>query len=492
MNLPWIDKGNQIYRGVLIFQFILTLVIGFLTDSLLLGGIVGAVILALPLALFAFDKHAAYTRHVAVIATQLFAALHIQQSMGATYMHFEIFAVMAVTTVYRDWKVVLSSVLVVAIHHIGFFFMQLSGAPTIVFESGDLQFSVLVIHALFAIAEGIILGFMAVQARNDGDAAQELSEAISTIMKDEGKFNINVKTSNKTQSLQEFSSLIAAFSDFIGQTKQVTSSISDMSDEVEALARNVKQASFDTSGQVTTIAAATEEMTVNNTAVAESALGVADLSKKAKGATDKAKVAVEESNNELSILQGDLAQTSGAIGNLAEKCFQIESVMASIKAISEQTNLLALNAAIESARAGEHGRGFAVVADEVRQLAMRTKENTEQISDITATLITESKQSVENMQQCVSKSQNVSSSSNAAKEMIDTVVEHITSVTQNIDSVSSAIKEQSIAATEIAKSTGLLDNTSQSLSENSEATERTFTALKDEIVSLEHQLTRFV
>lgn len=491
MFFPWTSKGHKVYTGVLSFQFVMTLIIGLLTDSFTMGFIVGLFILLLPLALFNFAKEASYTKHAAVIASQLFVALHIQQAMGATYMHFEIFAVMAVTIVYRDWKVVLSSVLFVAIHHVGFYSLQVSGSSVFIFEAQYLMLYILAIHAFFAIAEGVVLGVLAKQSYDDGFAAFELTEAICNIMKDEGKFNINVEMASNNDSSKNFSNLMHGFSYVIDQAQQVSANLDIVAMEVEALSSEVKQASLDTSGQVSTIAAATEEMTVNNQSVSDRALAVNTLSQDARDSSNEAKKVVEDSNREVALLQAELTQTSATISNLAEKCFQIENVMASIKAISEQTNLLALNAAIESARAGEHGRGFAVVADEVRQLAMRTKSNAEQISEITAALISESKLSVDNMQICLEKSGKVSDSSDSAKEMIETVVGNISSVSENISSVSVAIKEQSLVSTEIASSTSELELTSQSLSRNADATGASIVNLKAEILKLRNELTKF-
>ncbi|MDX2503136.1 MAG: methyl-accepting chemotaxis protein [Gammaproteobacteria bacterium] len=72
---------------------------------------------------------------------------------------------------------------------------------------------------------------------------------------------------------------------------------------------------------------------------------------------------------------------------LSEASNEISEVTTFIAGVADKTNLLALNAAIEAARAGEAGRGFAVVADEVRNLAVDTKEATDNIARIIKKLL---------------------------------------------------------------------------------------------------------
>lgn len=71
-----------------------------------------------------------------------------------------------------------------------------------------------------------------------------------------------------------------------------------------------------------------------------------------------------------------------AINAIDKSSKDIAEIIKIIDNISSQTNLLALNATIESARAGDAGKGFAVVATEVRELADKSSETVNNISEI--------------------------------------------------------------------------------------------------------------
>ncbi len=100
--------------------------------------------------------------------------------------------------------------------------------------------------------------------------------------------------------------------------------------------------------------------------------------------------------------------TSNAIESLNEHSVRMNDVITMIAGIAEQTNLLALNAAIEAARAGDQGRGFAVVADEVRTLAANTKDATDEITSMIASITSETKKMLvdsEQMREMTNESQ---------------------------------------------------------------------------------------
>jgi methyl-accepting chemotaxis protein len=113
------------------------------------------------------------------------------------------------------------------------------------------------------------------------------------------------------------------------------------------------------SNEVQTVAAATEELSAS----------VVEITRRVQNASGMAQEAVREAQAADASVQG-----------LAAAAQEIGQVVQLITDIAAQTNLLALNATIEAARAGEAGKGFAVVASEVKSLASQTTQATENIS----------------------------------------------------------------------------------------------------------------
>lgn len=493
MSLPWVSKANKIFAGVLLVQFLIGLFIAAINGSWSEAFLVGIPVVVFPLLLLWKLPDESLTHHVVAIAVQLMVALHVQQTYGLTELHFEIFVLLAFLSFYRDWKVILTSVLVVAIHHILFFALQQGESSSLyVFEEGHVSFSILVIHALFALVEAGVLMYVAYTSRAEAMAALTLSDSVEKILKDESEVDLTIALKEDENNLEDFNRLISSFRQIIEQSKRVSADVLQLSSHVDSISQSVNQSSQSSSQQVDLIATATEQMTVTNTDVAHRAGEASQHAQEAHSQTNNAKNIILETHHEIDVLRQDISNTAHTIDELANRCNHIEEVMTAIKAISDQTNLLALNAAIESARAGEHGRGFAVVADEVRTLAIKTRENADEISQVTSSLIEDARVSVNQMHSCIEKVGDAVGSSVQACDVMDVIVEGISSMSDNITSVAAATEQQSSVSDSIAESTQQLHKDTFQQRQDIEATQRDMGDLKQKVELLNQALAKFV
>ncbi len=134
--------------------------------------------------------------------------------------------------------------------------------------------------------------------------------------------------------------------------------LAELANVAASQANMASQAAEDTAFKISTIAAATEQLSA---AIEEMHTQTAASAKMTYEAVSHSK------------------QTNANIHVLSQAVEKIGSVVGLISEIAAQTNLLALNATIEAARAGEMGKGFAVVASEVKSLAVQTAKATADI-----------------------------------------------------------------------------------------------------------------
>lgn len=465
MHYPWIKDSQRIFRVVILCQFLISIVIGIITGELLPAFLFGIPIAAVPIILSFQQPFAAISRHAVGIAVQLFTALHIHQSFGLTELHFEIFVMLAFLSYFRDWKVIASSTAIVAIHHIGFFFLQLEGAPVFIFEEGHVTVPILLMHAAFALAEGFVLMHMSKHAHQEGAGATELRTAIHSMQQKKGQLDLTVPVDRSNNIIRPFAELIDQVKDLVKLASTLTEDVVLGCKRMEKSATSIFEISHNTDQELAMISTSSEEIAQTMQMSSEQTTLASNKTSVAENASRNTRESIANTTTTIDSLRSTLNNAAKTNEALNEQCSQISEAMRAITSVADQTNLLALNAAIESARAGEHGRGFSVVADEVRTLAIRSKDSADQITSITEELVSSTASSVEQMEMCIQLVDEAVSSSNSASQAMSDIMQQIREANESMTEIAASAVEQESAAVSIAQSTAKVSElTSRELS----------------------------
>lgn len=489
---PWQVNATNVFRYIIAVQSIISLAIGFFTDQLMLSAIITLLIASFPIITSLKDPGGKITRYAMGIGVQLLTILHIQLSFGMTELHFEIFVVLAFLSFYRDWVTIALSVGVVAIHHIGFFILQSQDMPFYAYEDGKLSFYILLIHAAFAVAEGVVLIALSRTAHDEAVSAFAIEDAIERVLKDERNIDLTVDIPHNNTKISAFVELMGALTRSIEKAKDASIVLDRLSsktnEEAETLDDSV-DTNLDEIKQIkTTLSQFKDSTDTLSEQVEASNIRAGHVTSKLSEAVER----INDSSEEVDDLADVLDELSDDLTMLAEKCGEIESVMNAIKAIADQTNLLALNAAIESARAGEHGRGFSVVADEVRNLSQKTAANADSITELSNKLISVSNGAVERMSSCIRKASRSNKRTEESTKLTNEINQAILDLADNINEVSSATLRQKAATKDIIDSTSSIEAMSMTQRNSVKNTSKSIRGLRKSIAALAADLSQFL
>jgi twitching motility protein PilJ len=266
--------------------------------------------------------------------------------------------------------------------------------------------------------------------------------------------------------LDRFGTLMKQVRNAAGRVNESAGSLRDTAGQMADTAQHQASESVRTLNAVEGLARSMRQ-------VAETAGGSAESAREALTATERGRVAVQETVQDMQSIRAAVQRMSKQVKGLGDRSLEISQIVSTIREIASQTNLLALNAAIEAAGAGEAGARFAVVADQVRKLAESSTQATREIADLVKVIQTETQDAVVAMEH---ETQAVEAGSASALRTGD-VFKEISQIAQRsaelAQMIAGASTDQASATDDVART--IKDITSEAVSTQRSADETRLT-----------------
>ncbi len=217
------------------------------------------------------------------------------------------------------------------------------------------------------------------QQQQNQDLSQKtakLQQFAAKIAKGELHEQLSQENSTANQLSNSLNQMFNGLSAFRLQIGNSSKTIKNM---VLELNRSVNEQSAGASEQAASVnetVVTLEQLRNSSSETLKKARTLGDIAEKARHEGDNGRKAIEQSIEDMKIVQNKMDAIAHNILTLNEWIQHIGDITSSVHDIARQLRLISLNASIEANNAGDAGKGFAVVASEVKQLAERSQQST--------------------------------------------------------------------------------------------------------------------
>lgn len=307
------------------------------------------------------------------------------------------------------------------------------------------------------------------------------------------------------QASQAFNEMITSLRELTLQIDQTSRKVSDSSTSLKETAVQTEAATNEIATAIQSVAAnadtqlqsstesqrAMMEMTIGIQKIAESSSVVSELAADTSDLAMHGETVINKTVEQMETIEQRVFSAAEVMQELNESNNRIGIILGHIADIANQTNLLALNASIEAARAGEYGKGFDVVAQEIRKLAERSKQSSNEISEILTEIGERSEQVTTSLSSSANETRIGSELVNASGDSFRSILRSVKDVSEQVQEVSAASQQMSAGSEEIAASLVELEriaHNSASSSEEVAAASEEQLASVEEVASSAEQL----
>ena len=214
-------QADRLFAWLLVGHLLVALALAPLHGTWAVALAVGGAATGLVLALVRLRPGALVTRLAVGVAMLTYSGLFIHQAHGLVEAHFHVFVALALLIAYRDWRVLVAAAAWIAVHHLGFHFLQVGGHPVWLLNHDVGGLKMVLVHAAFVVFETAVVVALGVQMRRSVAVAEALVSGARNLASGRLEFTVDPQLAGTAEggALPAFAAAVATLRTLEGETR---------------------------------------------------------------------------------------------------------------------------------------------------------------------------------------------------------------------------------------------------------------------------------